>query len=235
MIELWGQKGGTEESGLGTLMCAFHVDTITEAFAGTFEPPTDVDLSYLSENFGMRRFEKWWDGGYIVNVTFEGIVNPAVHQYGIYPSFKEAKLPTHPNFQALLKKYNGTYDSTTGVIIWQASISTAPTTGLPGGNTAAQGNPNPMFGQDSYVEVAAIYRSQQILTEMPDDVLTRLGTLKEKLPDDVKDVTPEGRNWIVMPSPCTKRGILFEDDQEWLLSPPGRKWNADVYDFILGL
>jgi len=221
-------------TGLGILDCAYHVDTLGEVFAGEFPIPADADAPYLTENFGRRRFEKWWDGGYIVNVCFEGIVNPDIFQYGIYPSFKEAKLPTHPNFQELLKKYNGTYDPTTGVIIWQASQGGATYSGLPGSSFGQTAPPNVMFGQDSYVEVAAIYRSEKILTSMPEDVLTRLGKIKEDLPEGVDKLTPPDRNWIVMPSPCVKRGILFEDTQEWLLSPPGRKWNSDVYDFILG-
>lgn len=233
MIQLWGQQAVTEETGLGVLTCSYHIDTLTEFYAGTFDPPTDEDLSYLSENFGLRRCEKWWDGGYIAQIVFEGIVNPNIHQYGIYPTFKEAKLITHPNIQALMKKYNGTPNSRGDGIIWQYTLPTAGNSnGYPGGNGPFNLPTNPMYGQDSFVEVSAIYRSCQILTEMPDDVLSRLGKIKDKLPDDVKDVTPEGRNWLIMPSPCVKRGILFEDEQEWLLSPPGRPWNKDIYDFI---
>jgi hypothetical protein len=170
-----------------------------------------------------------------VNATYEGLIDLTKHQWGFYPSFKEAKLPTHPNFQALLTKYHGTYDPTTGVIIWQAGLDAAGGGGFPGGNSSAQSNPNPLFGQDSFVEVAAVYRSQRIRQEPPSDVLDRLGKIVEKLPEDVQVATPSDRNWILMPSPFVKRGELYEDSVEMLLSPPGRKWTEDIYDFISGL
>jgi len=234
MIELWGQKGGTEETGLGCLICSYHVDTLGEVFGDQFPLPAGENNATLTENFGKRRFEKWWNGGYLVSVVFEGIVNSTIFQYGIYPSFKEAKLLAHPNIDALLTKYGGT-PTVDGRIIWKQTLGGATYSGLPGSSFGQNAPINPMYGQDSYVEVSAVFRSERILTAMPEDVLTRLGKIKDHLPSGVDEVTPAERNWIVMPSPCIKRGVLFEDTQEWLLSPPGRKWNEDVYDFIVGV
>ena len=233
MIQLWGVRGRTEPTGLASVAVAYHVESMADALGSDLPRPADMPAD-LIENWGLRGFEKWWDGGYIVNAVFEGLSDTTRHQWGFYPSFKEAKLVSHPQFQDLLAKYGGTYDPTTGVIIWQASLDGGAAGGLPG-SSAGQTNPNPMFGQDSYAEVAVIYRSSKVLMAPPRDSLSRIGTVFDTLPDGVDVETPEGRNWVVMPSPFVKRGEVYEDNDEWLLSPPGRKWDDSIGDFILGL
>ena len=96
------------------------------------------------------------------------------------------------------------------------------------------GQSNPLFGQDSYIEVAVVFRRTRIFTIAPADVLKKFGRIEEQLPAEAEGIpTPDGRNWFVLAPTAERRGNVWTVAEEWMLSPPGQKWNADVFNFIV--
>lgn len=248
MIQLLGEKMHVEETGIITWMSAFTADTRPECYGAIDNPYGDPFVENIWKRQARQRESA---NGYIIDATFEGLITGVGIKWGIYPSFREAKLPTHPRFFDILDKYGGQYDPTTGIIVWNRSPSSANSGGgfsgaasgpgfalgfsssLSGdsGGGSGSGQDNPLFGQDSYVQVAAVFRMTTITTEIDPEALSRIGGIIGSLP--VAMPTPAGRNWLVMPAPFEKRSpFLYEDTYEALLSPPGKPWNEDVQELI---
>jgi hypothetical protein len=237
-FQLFGIKGKTDEHFIGSITASYKVDTLLEAMFTRITPPEDVPFP---EKPGGRVFEQWKGGGYLLNVTFEGQTGDQNNftypdgldfQWTFDSSFAEQRIEKHPNIKALIVKYGGRVEDD-GTIVWPLQLPTATARGGFGGSTAVADpdGKNPMFGNQTYPEWAAVFRMTKTVRTLPGDILTRIGKIRKKLPVPGA-LTPEGRDWLVMPPHVTGRGDVKVITDEWLISPPGGGWPPDIHDFL---
>jgi hypothetical protein len=237
--ELFGIKGKTDEHGIASITVSWKVDTILEAVV---QPLPDPSGLALPEALGKRTFEAWRGGGFLVNASYDGAVGGQIQttypdglefQWEFDSSFAEQRIEKHPNIKALIRKYGGRVEED-GTIVWPLELPTANAGGGGFGGSNIVTDPNgksPMFGNQTYPEWMAVFRMTRAVKTIPPDILTRIGKTHANLPVP-GPLTPQGRDWLVMPPKLSRAGNVYRLMDEWLISPAGGPWPADIREFI---
>ena len=227
----YGEGGGIDRDYVASLTVPFYADSLSEAMFAAL--PNDTSLA---ENTRKRRWSPWKGGfGYIVMASFEGadpsrLDNDEKFSWQLDSAFSDRRLEANPNIQRLIKKYGGQVQDD-GTIFWPLTYaaSTGASSGF--GSSKTTSAKNPMFGAESYLELNPVFRMTKLKSRESDDLVERVGTIKDNLPINVR--TPDGRNWIITSTKADERGLVVTETEEWLISAPGKKWDADVYDLIV--
>ena len=226
-----GQSGSRDEHQMVTWDVPWYVEDSNDVFDVGEDPP----LPQLSETG--RNFSQVEGAGLIVTITYEGYAgehdSPEDEEpvYSFDASFKEEPIEAHPDFLAINKRYGGESDPETGKTNWPKLLplsSAQKLTGLATGNAAKQIK-NPMFGNETFLSFASVFRKSYIREELPPNMLDGIGTIVTSLPRGYP--TPDGRDWLQMPPRIRERGEFFQVDEEMILSPAGG-WTPEVYGLI---
>lgn len=213
--QLFGTTFSKDDYGVSTFIVPFYCEDAEEAADGALPSP----VAGLAETPGKRAGRQWEGGGYVVTAVFEGITgsfDEDENNAEFDSSFKHADIRGHPNLQKLLNKYGGTVQDD-GTITWPLVISSSSGSGF--GSSKSASTKNPMFGNESYLELGAVFRNTQIKRSMPSDLLDRIGQIKKSLPDGLP--TPANRDWLIFPPRAYVRGSVIQVVNEWLLGPVG--------------
>jgi len=220
-----GQTGNREETGLVSWTVPWYVESLDDIFSVGYEPP----LAGLIEV--SRRWSQIEGAGVQVDITYEGYVGDDIEnepaQYEWDASFRQEKLNFHPDWLAIKEIYEGNYDAESGNITFSEVLS-KENSKLSGNNQKKQ--KNPLFGIDDFYVFHTVFRITYISEDVPQDVLSAIGTIVEELPGGF--ATPTGRDWLVMPPKITERGGVYEVTEQLLLSPLGGGWPPQVYNLI---
>lgn len=223
-FQIPGQKGNVSKEGVVTWTVPYFVEDLSDVLIIGDKPPVagliEVGRSWTDiEGAGLQ-----------VDVEYEGVVgNPEDKEstYDYDSSFKEETLLAHPLWHKIKEFYKGRYDKEEKRIEFDEFLSTG-TTGL-GGNPDGTGRKNPMFGLETFLSLASVFRHTYLRTVVPPSIFNEIGTIKDSLPGGFP--TPTGRDWIVMPPKISQRGGVYQITEEWMLSQPGG-WPANVYKLI---
>ena len=227
-----GQSGSRDEHQMVSWDVPWYVESSADVFDVGDEPPL-VGLVETGRNFSQVE-----GAGLIVTITYEGYAgeheSPEDEEpiYSFDSSFKEEPIEAHPDFPAIKKRYEGTFDPEDKTTKWPEFLSTAASkTGLFGPNDVVKGGgeKNPMFGNETFLSFASVFRKSYIREELPPNMLDGIGTIVTSLPRGYP--TPDGRDWLQMPPRIRERGEFFQVDEEMILSPAGG-WTPEVYGLI---
>lgn len=225
-----GQKGEVDDKGVVTWSVPYFVEDLSEIFTVGGKPPVE----------GMREVGRAWSDiegpGLQVDVSYEGVIgNPEDKEetFDYDSSFKEETLLAHPLWSQIKTFYKGRYDKEEKRIEFDETLSnSANGLGLGGGSTESgeRGKrKNPMFGLETFLSLASVFRRTYLRTTIPASLLDKVGTIQDFLPGGFP--TPPGRDWIIMPPKITQRGGVFQITEELMLSQPGG-WPKKVYALI---
>lgn len=225
-FQMLGLSGSRDERGLISMALPFNCATLDETLSvGRVFP------------FGLpetrRSVTQLEDGSFQATVTFEGTEgsgdegNSATYEFD--SMFREEPIESHPSIDKIKSAYGG-YERD-GRILFPEKLTSSKSsgTGLSGSKTTS-GDKNPLFGMATYLVLNAVFRHTYLRRTIPSDLLERVGTTVERLPESFP--TPAGRNWLVMPPKAVKRGNVYEISEEWTLSKPGEKWPDAIYGLI---
>jgi hypothetical protein len=187
--------------------------------------------------------------GMVVTVTYEGIVD--ANFAGIQnariefdASYTEEPLEAHPKWFLLKKVFQASYDEEGGRVVFPESIPKNLTVGnstfdiagsyglrsIKNTETGEEFLKNPMFGEETFLSLGAVFRRTYAVSEIPDYIINTIGTVYEKLPDEFRSLDlPSGkRNWMQQPFKLSRRGGAYVITDELLQSPIGG-WNEILY------
>ena len=228
-FQMPGQKGQVDDKGIVTWTVPYFVEDLAEIFTIGTAPPV----------LGMREVGRTWGdiegAGLQVDVEYEGVIgNPEDKEetYDYDSSFKEETLLAHPLWNQIKNFYKGRYDKEDKRIEFDEFLSNS-SRGLSSTGNTGTGDPgkrkNPMFGLETFLSLASVFRRTYLRTTLPGNLLDKVGTIVESLPGGFP--TPPGRDWIIMPPKITQRGGVFQITEELMLSQPGG-WPKKVYALI---
>ena len=155
------------------------------------------------------------------------------YDYGFEPGFAQVPIQVHPNFPALMAKYQGRPSNDGTTVLWDPELS-ASTGGS--GSALSTGNSNsktnPMYGIQSFFEMDGIYRYRYAEAALPGDILNGVGHIWSNLPGVPPPLT-NGRNWLKAPPAYQRKGYIFDITEYYWLSRRGG-WPAPVYSGAVG-
>lgn len=158
------------------------------------------------------------------DVTFKNRSNSIDYQFK--PGFAEVSLLKSPKWPTLRDTYG--LQNLDGQIVWQDTIPAASgAPGLSGANSNA-GQPNPIFGYDTYLRIEGTYTFRYAVfsvSEIPDidSKIFETGSL----PGVAKPVG--NRNWLGGGTPYVRRGPVLDVTEIYWLSGDGG-WPPEIYD-----
>jgi len=250
IIKTVGQTFSTDDIGVTTWTCRYYVASKDDYHNAGADAPVDglvetnrqgSDQKGLGEDGGKE--------GMIVTVTYEGIVD---NRYaGIQnariefdASYTEEPLEAHPQWFLLKKVFQASYDEEGGKVVFpeslpkdvkvgNSSVDVAGTFGLRAIKNVETGETfvkNPMFGEETFLSLGAVFRRTYAVGEIPDYIVNLIGTVYDKLPNEFRSLDlPSGkRNWMQQPFKLSRRGGAYVITDEWLQSPIGG-WNEILY------
>jgi hypothetical protein len=148
-------------------------------------------------------------------------------------SMKEDPIQSHPNFGigqaasiATLYGYNQTTKEFS-INLPDASllsdIQTSPSQNAGGGD-------NPMYGVTSFLNVQAIFRKNQTVSELREvqGLFANIGLIDSPTPDLISIPEIPSRNWLKLAPKIVSRAGVFEVSEQWQLSGAGG-WNSILY------
>ena len=158
--------------------------------------------------------------------------------YAFDPGFSQMEIQKHPFFQDMLTQYGGFPDPESGRVIWPQMMpnqGTAIAPGMLGYSSAASGAVNPMFDFQDYFSLEGSYRCRYAALSLPTSLYTGIGTIfaTDKLPGGPPTnlpADPDGtiRNWLKLPPPYKRRGVIFDITEIYWLSGRGG-WPTPIY------
>lgn len=225
-FQMLGLTAGRDERGLISLALPWNCATLEETMTVGSGAP-----------FGLpevrRAVSQLEDGSFQVTITFEGTEGGADgsdETFEFDSMFREEPIESHPNIDQLKSTYGGTVNSD-GRIVFPEKLPGGKSSGSGlSGSKSSAGDKNPLFGVTTYLVLNAVFRHTYLRSTIPDDLLDKVGTTRERLPEGFP--TPAGRNWLIMPPKVSKRGNVYEISEEWLLSKPGQTWPEAIYGLI---
>lgn len=145
-------------------------------------------------------------------------------------SMNEDKIETHPAFKELRTMYG--WDDTNRRFSETLPLA-GPKFDVKNG-LSAEGNAgeveNPLFGTDSWLVIAAVYRMTYGRRSIPGSILDDIGTIVKRPPNiqQFKIPSGEGRNWLKLAPKLQKQGNAVRITEEWALSGP-KGWLKQIY------
>jgi hypothetical protein len=228
--ELLGTSGAKDDRGLVSVTVPYFAETLAAALRVGASP-----LGGLSEQ--SRTFRAGPSGHFEVEVTFEGedsgdgksdSEREADAVYSAQGSFREEPIESHPKIEDLVKKYNGQRDSSTGKVTFPASMEgTGGTNALAGEEGVAAEKPNPMAGVEKYMALEIVWTRSYIQSNKPTKIFANVGKVIKAPPGGPPKLAGR-KSWLVMPPKLTKRGKVWEVEEQWTLLPEGSP--EDVYN-----
>lgn len=217
--EILGTSGGLDERKLTEVVIPYLADTLEDCLLPV-QPP-----------LGLRETGRTWRheeaGLYAVDITFEGTSragntsSPSDDEitYEARSTFREEPIEAHPQIQKLLKDFNGNLDTATGKITFPATLSgTSGTNALAGENGVAEEKPNPMAGVEKYMSLDIVWSKKYVSRSKPSFAM--VGRVISRPPGGAPSI-PKRDAWLVMPPNYTRRGNVYDIQEEWQLLPEG--------------
>lgn len=219
-------QGKRDRLGRISISRQWTVDTLAEVF--TVGEPTVLNLPEED-----RSFERLDDGPgrYRVTITYAGCQGDSPDSKDTWNgklSMREEPIESAPNFQALFKTYQGSFDEN-GKVTWPEKLS-SKTGGL--GSKSTQTKKNPMFGASTYPVLQGELERTYTRVRLPPNLLTSVGKVLKKLPGSSGLSTPPGYVWIVLcPDWSNNHGSAWSITERYLLTP-GEGYQSIVYGTI---
>lgn len=215
-----GANGGLDAKGLASHVVPYYVATLEEA--------KTVGEAPLGLGEQGRKWSNHPVGGYQVDVTYQGRgreVSDDGDVYSFDSSFAEEPLTSHPDWDVISKTYGAIEKD--GKLTFPKEMPSGTTSGTSKGS--GKGKLNPLYGLSTYLVLRAVFRRTRIVDSIPDDLLSSVGSVKSSLPGGLP--TPADHNWLIMPPKASKKGNVYEIQDEWTMSKKGG-WPAEVYNLI---
>ena len=231
--EILGTSGSSENRGLASVTVPYFAATLADALVVGRNSPL-ANLEYVT-----RSFRAGPSGHYEVEVTYEGpdtngdggdsdSAREAVAVYSATGSFREEPIEAHPQIRALLAKYNGQEDPSTGKITFPAMLTgTTGTNALEGENGTPKETKNPMAGVEKFMALEVVWSKSYIQRAIPRNLFTKVGRVIRK-PPGPSPIIPKRNSWLINPPRLTKRGKVWDIEESWTLLPEGTP--SDVYN-----
>ncbi|MEI6715719.1 MAG: hypothetical protein WCO60_18355 [Verrucomicrobiota bacterium] len=178
-----------------------------------------VRNEFVPQDGGSWGYVRWYyEGEYALTGHVE---------YELDTSRRDVPVAAHPCIYEIMYQYDG-WEDESGVHFERTYKPKGKgASGTFGMKVKSEGEPNPMFGIDSFVDIGAVWRITSVARQIPRGAP---GKIVAQPPTDKQPpkmgVGP--RNWMTMPVKARKRGLVYEVTQEWLLSGRGG-WNEDIY------
>ena len=222
-LQLLGTGGSVDRNGIISIDLPLWVASLGEALT------TSLDLG-IGIPLVSRNFKQSEEGGYEVTLHFEGLENDAQEDQTTFEfdvSLSEDPIESHPNFEAIAKKYG--WDE-----VEKAFPKTPPATSAPDGGALgkkSKAKKNPLYGTESFLAVGAVFRKTYATRTIPSGVLRGIGAIVDRPPNIGQFHIPSTgskRNWLKLAPKIRRRGNSVEITEEWMLSGPNG-WNSDIY------
>ena len=154
------------------------------------------------------------------SVTFKDRSNSL--DYEFQPGFSERSILQLPNIQSLIEQYGGTLID--GTVTFPSTLpGTKSGAGL-SGSKSSEGQPNPMFGRETYFNVDGTYSFRYASVSRPSQ--NGVARITMDLPGDPPSYS--GRNWLKLPVHYQRRGPIYECLEQYWHSEDGG-WPAELY------
>lgn len=244
IIKTIGQSFSTDDIGITTWTCRYYVSSKDDYHKAGETAPVDGLVETNREGQDQRGMgEDGGKEGMIITVTYEGIVDLKYAGYQnarveFDQSYTEEPLQAHPNWLQISEQFSGRVDEESGRVVFDETIPgndpfTTPDAkyGLGAGIETENGREfkNPLFGEETYLSLGAVFRRTYAATGIPENVIELIGQVRDKLPDEYGNLDTPGRNWLQQPFKISRRGGAYIVTDELLQSPPGG-WNKALYD-----
>jgi hypothetical protein len=223
-MEILGITGARDDRGLISVTVPYLATTLEAALRVGQSP-----LSTLTEQ--SRTWRAGPSGHFEVEITYEGgdgspdSKKAAEAVYSAQGSFREEPIEAHPKIKDLVEKYNGQEDAATGRVTFPAMLEGTGGVSALGGETVEKRNP--MAGVEKFMALEIVWTKSYIQKEKPTSIFNRVGKTVQSPPGGAPSLP--GRNaWLTMPPKMTKRGGVWEVEEQWTLLPEGAP--TDVYD-----
>ena len=212
-IQIKGISGGKDRRGLVSLVYRFLFTESTEgdALLGAL-PNRPTSLPEVG-----RKIVEWDvnNFGFLVDVTFEGIVSePGKNedQHSIRGEWREERIEAFPFRELLVRDYDA-YEEEGSLKFPQ--YLTGGKSGSGGFKSAAKGKAetNPLFGTTSYPVMRLVATQTMVRGTVPSAVYRDVGKVVKSLPGGFKN--PPKRTWIVDPPQTRSRGNAEEIVRTW--------------------
>ena len=235
-FQMPGQKGSVDDKGVVQWVVPYFVEDLADVLIVGREAPV----------LGLLEVGRTWsdDGevqgaGLKVEVTYEGAgadsAEPDTYEFD--SSFREETLVAHPNWQEFKNIFKGKYDKENNKVEFPEFLNKKSGSGLAQGfvgppspdQLASNRQQNPLFGVETFLSLASIFRHTYVRKSIPGSIFDRIGTIQKSLPGGFP--TPEGRDWLIMPPKMSQRGSVYQITEELMMSKPGG-WTEQIYSLI---
>lgn len=187
------------------------------------QPPPSIGLALVENQ--PRTFSRdvsGDQGGYIVEITLEGVTNPESaegDEYALDGSSGTEPIDTSNRLLTLREvyKYDKSATKKEGRTVWPPEIADE------NGGT----KPNPMAGVDVYHAPSLIWSHRWVSRTLPQRIVGNLGFI-----DNPPGNPPElsgNRNWLKIRARATWRGNIWQIEESWELSEEGG-WVPELYN-----
>jgi hypothetical protein len=224
-MEIHGANGSKDERGL--------VSHEVPYLATKFEQVLTVGAGSYG---GLPETGRTWRmdqaGCYVVYVTYEGqdpntsTTAKEAETFEAKSSYREEPIEGHPQIEELIKKFNGTRDSQTQKVTFQAMMQGTGTNAL-GADSNQKEIPNPMAGVEKFMALEVVWTRQYIKKTIPASIFARIGRITSNPPGGAPKI-PGRSAWLIMPPQVKKRGNVVEISEEYTLLPENTP--KELYD-----
>ena len=246
IIKTIGQSFSTDDIGVTTWTCRYYVSSKDDYHnAGAAAPVTGLVETNREGQDQKGMGEDGGKEGMIVTVTYEGIVDNNFAgiknaRVELDASYGEETLLSHPDWLDLKVLFDGEYDEESGQLRFSETLTDTDSVSRVQGLSTAFGLSstvnadgkmelkNPLFGEETYLTLGAIFRRTYAVSEIPGDILNKVGSVVDALPDEFAAADLASRNWMQQPFKISRRGGAFVITDELLQSPIGG-WNEALY------
>lgn len=236
-FQMPGQQGSLDDTGIIQWTVPYFVENLADVLTVGQEPP----LKGLVETG--RTWTDNFEGqgaGVQVTVTYEGGGLSDKVSYEYDSSFREEIILSHPNWEQFKNVFKGRYDKEEKRVEFPEYIDKGGKLGLDQGQgpptpgaiaDARRANQvkNPLFGVETYLALASVFRMTYSASSVPAGIFTSIGTIRQSLPGGFP--TPENHDWLVMPPKVSQRGGSYQITEEYMMSKPGG-WPEAIYSLI---
>lgn len=181
-----------------------------------------------------RPFTQLEHGELQINFSFEGVPggfnfdSTEAETYELEGSTSEDPIESHPDFEALVKKYPAIFDEDGRFLGFARRFATNQTQAQTN-ELKNDGRKNPLYGVQAYLVGGCIWRRTYLAQSFPAGLLRNLGKIDTPKGSGFMQPPelPGRRNWIKIRAAARWRGV-WEIVEEWLLSGPNG-WIPEIY------